>query len=83
MKLGGEYRLAAADRASTWRRPVDEVGLATDEVGSRVVELATSVGPAFETAAADHSVTGLRSDPPERLVDGVVARAELCLRVLT
>ncbi|MCC5951002.1 MAG: type II toxin-antitoxin system HipA family toxin [Acidimicrobiia bacterium] len=83
MKLGREYRLHATDRLSSWNRLAQEVDLAADDVIGRVAQLASTVGDAFAEVAGDAAIGELDSDLPDRLVEAVAARAEMCLRILS
>ncbi|MDD9370810.1 MAG: type II toxin-antitoxin system HipA family toxin [Acidimicrobiales bacterium] len=82
MKLGGEYRLTATDRPSSWRNLAEEVGLPYERVAAQVTALTQQIAPAFAEVAADPVVADLASDLPDRLVAAVATRAEHCARVL-
>ncbi len=82
MKIGREYRLRRTDRRGAWEKIAAELGVDAARLLQRVLDLAGKIPAALEQATAEEDVTRIESDLPQRLLDGVAARALHCARSL-
>lgn len=80
MKIGGRYDVSL--RHNNWPRAARELGLAENELVSRVRQLAGAAPDAFATAANQQAVRELQRPLAGKLVDLVAKRARACLKLV-
>lgn len=81
MKIGPHY-LISAIKQSAWRAFATDVGADANELVVRARDLAATAPDAFSDAAAALLATGVPSNLPDRLIDGVAERSASCLNAL-
>lgn len=80
MKLGGRYEVYPV--RNVWPKVASQVELPLDELRERVIAIIEAAPGAVAAAAADPSISALDTDLPQRLLEGVDARAAECRRAL-
>ncbi len=81
MKIGGDYAVFAS--RNTWIKASKELGVDTDLLVARVVELARLAPDAFADAAREPQIASLKRELPTKLVDLIAERTKRYLKVVS
>lgn len=80
MKIGGDY-LVYPER-NTWPAAAKDLGVDSDRLVSRVLEIGSTISDAFADAANTPAVRTLARPLPHKLVDLISDRVARCLRLV-
>jgi serine/threonine-protein kinase HipA len=82
MRIGGEYGVVRVERRH-WHRFAEAVGLDPDQAIQRIDDMASQITDAFAGIVDSESVRAVRSELPNRLLDRIARRADVCRQALT
>jgi serine/threonine-protein kinase HipA len=81
MRIGGEYGVVKVERRH-WQRFAEAVGLDPDQAIQRIDDMASQITDAFAGIVDSDSVRAVHSELPNRLLDRIARRADVCRKAL-
>ncbi len=81
MRIGGEYGVSKVERRH-WHRFAETVGLDPDQAIQRIDNMASQISDAFAGIVDSEPVRAVRSELPNRLLDRIALRADVCRQAL-